>query len=113
MVEKESDFIAAVIARPADDQPRLMYADWLLDNDQSTQCPECRGCIFKRLAQPGSFRLPVCESCRGVGRIGNGYAARSAFIRTQCFLAKLRPCPRCDDTGAAILPGQRRCGTYT
>jgi uncharacterized protein (TIGR02996 family) len=44
--------LRAVLANPADDAPRLVYADWLTEHDQGDRADEIRG----QVANPG-FRL--------------------------------------------------------
>jgi uncharacterized protein (TIGR02996 family) len=73
--------LRAICKFPADDDPRLQYADWLDDRATSGVCPEChQGRRF------GSD-WPNCPHCHGSGRTGNGFAERAEFIRVQCQLA--------------------------
>lgn len=74
-------FLAAIIARPQDDLPRLIYADWLADAAE--------------WAQPDGSK-PV------------SYAERAEFIRVQCELAGLESKPKNPSTPTGLvadLPG--------
>lgn len=100
--------IAAIVASPEEDTPRLMYADWLEENAESklVACPKCRG---KRRVQRGycdafmygcdefgddncehKNELVTCYACDGTGTLPDSPRAdRAAIIRVQCELAKV------------------------
>lgn len=86
------NLLRAICARPADDQPRLVYADWLADHADEVRCDKCNG--------TGSWRMPMfshidpCNACDGTGRRSNRFAERSEFIRVQIDLANTE-CPGC------------------
>lgn len=61
----ESALLAAIIAEPADDNVRLVYADWLDENDQPERAEFIR--LQVALAWPDS--LPKCEKCEGTKRV--------------------------------------------
>lgn len=78
-------FIRAICNRPADDLPRLVFADWL-EEKAAGVCEAC--CGRKRtfaktlpeavdMARRGSSH--TCPTCHGTGT--NGYAERAEFIR--------------------------------
>jgi repeat-companion domain TIGR02996 len=93
------NFIRAICLAPEDDAPRLIFADWLDENDGSMACPKCggHGTIVgpfvdgvheagKILGTDSSGRLMMqteCVFCLGLGPVPNGYAARAEFIRLQ------------------------------
>ena len=91
----------AVLARPDDDLPRLVYADWLDENaGDGAPCPRCEG--GGRLRRDtgerrwdGTFVMKWvdCSHCRGTARVPNGFAERAEFIRVQCELSRLRTDP--------------------
>lgn len=95
----EAALKAAIWDSPADDLPRVVYADYL--DEHATVTQQC-GCY---LDQPGwafvGSRLRRCPDCRGEARIqGNGFAARAELIRVQCELARWKGkdhdhCPVC------------------
>ena len=69
-MEHES-FLRAIIARPDDDLPRLVFADWLDENATQSHWDDIHR-----------------HDSIGV-RPGNGYAERAEFIRVQCELARI------------------------
>lgn len=111
----EVALLRAVAARPDDDTPRLVYADWLDDNAGTIDCPKCGGSgyqpptaadflfVRERVGPDGhvtryvemgpvNFRPPPkCDRCRGTGAVADGRAARAEFIRVQVELARSFP----------------------
>lgn len=100
--------LAAVLARPADDTPRLVYADWLDDHDGAVTCPSCEGtgwttrekAVVYGLESPvliPDFATVGCPKCdgrrdrRGRGWAPSGAAGRAEFIRVQCDAASGKP----------------------
>jgi len=79
----EGSFLRTILDTPLDDAPRLVYADWLEENDRRDGCPECEGYRF------GEYTMPRCGTCHGDGVVGNGYAALAEFIRVQIELAEI------------------------
>jgi uncharacterized protein (TIGR02996 family) len=78
MTEREA-LLAAVIASPDDDLPRLAYADWLDEHAGEVECDQCKG---KQVA--------YCTKCKwGQGRLSNHFAERAEFIR--CEVASVNP----------------------
>jgi uncharacterized protein (TIGR02996 family) len=89
MTEQDA-FLAAILANPADDLPRLVFADWL-DENKSSVCRECEGSGIRR-----DLPIPIipgisidCRPCCGTGQVVNTNAERAEFIRVQCELASL------------------------
>jgi uncharacterized protein (TIGR02996 family) len=88
--------LAAVLAAPADDAPRLVYADWLEENataDHVGPCPECGGKprhkLVTRNGEEYRYEQIVCKCAwRRFAVPGNGFAERAEFIRVQCALAR-------------------------
>lgn len=86
MTTEEHALLCAILAEPAEDTPRLVYADWLQENGDGP-CPRCAG----RGPEPGrvyshhthSFD-EACSNCRGTGTVPYGRAERAEFIRVQC-----------------------------
>ncbi len=66
-------FLGAIIDNPADDLPRLVYADWLDENAGTVTCERCAG---------------------------TGNAERAKFIRLQCAIGN--PIGACERTGEVI-----------
>lgn len=101
MNDDEAAFLRRIIEAPADDTPRLVYADWLEENAGRLPCPECAGAkrvrdySFKPYHLPDGFgaegvpyRVFDCPACQGLGRgASDGRAERAEFIRLQCQLA--------------------------
>lgn len=91
----ETGLLAAVRANPADDTPRLVYADWLQEFDTPTKCIRCDGSGLwdaplenKRF---GYHPTDPCPACNGMGWIPGQRAGRAEFIRVGCELAALVP----------------------
>src|SRR5262245_32906100 len=93
--------LAAVLAHPADDTARLVYADWLEENAGTVECTACGGTCSvmgtgKRnpVASKNQYSCP----CRS-GRVSDGRAERAEFIRVQVELARTKGCDECWDSG--------------
>src|SRR5262245_23642963 len=96
-----SALFRAILADPADDAPRLVYADWLDEHaTDSAVCPNCDGRGETRYCDAaGDMDDEPCGQCggslaggykRGTGRVGgNGFAERAEFVRVQCELAHI------------------------
>lgn len=93
-------FINAIIAAPDDDAPRLVYADWLDENDGTEKCTKCNGegwvYTTHRLAEMDQDERcstsARCEVCDGKGSCANKFADLAEFIRVQCELANNNNC---------------------
>lgn len=92
---------AGILERPEDDVARLVYADWLEENDGSEPCGRCKGTGWRPNAPASgllssrpypdfpSFATIGCPHCggkrdhKGSGTVPNGNAERAEFIRVQ------------------------------
>ncbi len=87
----EDALLAAILADPEDDTPRLVFADWLDENEASVTCERCdgTGCTFCG-GEDRDYHSSCneCNRCDGSGFVSNGYAAKADLIRIQCELAK-------------------------
>lgn len=89
--------LAAIIAQPGGDTPRLMYAD-VLDAIDSVRvkCPKCKGTGWMDAADPASGRTTgefqtTCNRCHGEREVlDTSNRDRAEFIRVQCELARLQ-----------------------
>lgn len=80
--------LAAVLANPEEDLPRLVYADWLDDNGKADRAKFIRASIeFDRL--PGRWGGNICEevekgqiSCANIGS-WTGYFCRGCALRAE------------------------------
>lgn len=97
MSDTQAKFIRAICESPQEDMPRLVYADWLVENHVNRPCDnDCRqigGLLGTRVYEscgPES-RWAVCPVCKGRGGIANGFADHAAFIRVQIELASMDP----------------------
>ncbi len=98
----EAALVRAVCESPADDAPRLVYADWCEERTGDVPCGRCRG--HKRVMVPdagalqrmrqrgGTPMIPPqrhipCPACSGSGRVSDGRRERAEFIRVQVELA--------------------------
>lgn len=96
MTDQEA-LIAAIIANPADDTARLVYADCLDENAGESEAP-CVSCAGTGWDDRGRTKYvpPVyqCRTCLGekVTRTSNGYAERAEFIRVQVELERTPGC---------------------
>src|SRR6185312_14607164 len=82
-----------ILDRPADDTPRLMLADHLDETAVAVACGACVGVGKVPEYEPGTdgvWRVVrnICQRCGGTGSVPDGRAARAAFIRVQCELAR-------------------------
>jgi uncharacterized protein (TIGR02996 family) len=102
MSDREA-LLAAVLDRPGDDTPRLVYADWLDDHASgptTATCGECRG-AGGRVNPTGGYvefsgpypKWERCFRCKGekVVVAPDPMAARAEFIRVQVELARRYP----------------------
>ncbi len=80
--------LAAVNADPANDEPRLVYADWLFEHQGTVVCPVCNGEPNPPFESGGQM-WAGCGRCPGSGQVSDGRAERAEFIRVQCELARL------------------------
>lgn len=69
-------FWKAIGARPDDQLPRLVFADWLDERAGTVECPE-PGCGNPAIGWNGFHR---CRRCSGTGYVGNGYAELAAAL---------------------------------
>lgn len=102
----EAALLAAILAAPGDDAPRLVYADWLEEHAGDSRCAQCIGVGVVSIMQN------ECPRCHGTGRISDGRAERAEFIRVQIELAgrgnhdistPLHGLKRCCDCGPAQI----------
>lgn len=106
-----AELLDAVRDRPADNLPRLAYADWLESRAGGEDCRRCNGRKNWHDALTGFGK---CFDCQGVGRLLNRYAERAEFIRAQCAthpiwcsetrtMSSAMPSHRCPACGAVSL----------
>lgn len=96
MTADELALVAAVNTTPADDTPRLAYADWLDEHAGTVDC-FCKGRKWK---QPDP-----CHRCNGRYGLSDGRRERAEFIRVQCEIATVGPT---DSVRGKLVPLQRR-----
>ena len=97
MTSEEEAFLRAIRASPNDDNPRLVYADWLEDKSGMEKCETCGGAGEHEqfmMAGPHSGELkkvPIglqpCADCDGVGWIPDEHKIHAELIRVQCEIA--------------------------
>lgn len=95
-VEREA-LLWGILADPANDAPRLVYADWLDEHAGPAICGGCLGAGVRSFdyAMTGLQRRPdlrpattvQCPRCSGRGIASDGRRERAEFIRIQCELA--------------------------
>src|SRR3990172_3974329 len=85
--------VAAILAEPDEDTPRLVYADWLDENDQPEWAEYIRLQIFLSLNHGrGEPTDPCVEAYRRERELGAGIA---------------RPCVGCTDRGTSgVVDGE-------
>jgi uncharacterized protein (TIGR02996 family) len=81
MTPDELALLAAILADPGDDTPRLVYADWL-DENADERCHKCDGAGTQPCPTTPDFSQ-TCSACWGKG---SGRRERAEFIRVQCEL---------------------------
>jgi len=79
--------LTTILQFPAEDTPRLGFADWLEENSAEVECGTCDGDGLKR-AMTINGRVK-CPTCSGTGRVPDGRRARAEFIRCQIEIARL------------------------
>lgn len=81
-------FLNAIVEKPKDYTVRVVFADWIQENDGF--CPWCHGRKTERLADAaGDMDDLDCRMCCGTGR--NNFLERAEFIRLQCGQAGISP----------------------
>lgn len=76
-------FIAKILEEPTEDLPRLVFCDWLEENNGDA-CAKCGG---TRVNIAGCvYGTSECQSCETGPRAPNGFADRAEFIRLQLQL---------------------------
>ena len=126
------ELLAAVVANPNEDTPRLVYADWLQEQESvRVACPKCVSKTFVSNSQQRRAQFN-CKVCQGSGTIlDTSNADRAEFIRVQCQVTRteypdLRVresallthyrdkwlkclCPDCGGSGDELSDGQGKC----
>jgi len=118
-VNEHDALVAAILANPESDMPRLVYADWLQEQPSHIECGNCQGKGWlireatdeTRLVitddygfepdtpRPATFGIGYqwfrCEACNGKKHIPTYYHERAEFIRVQCRFDELaaKHCP--------------------
>lgn len=77
----DTALLRSILGNPADDTARLVYADWLDENDGAREC--C--CVASGYA----FGDTCGNRCLRTGLIRNGFAERAEFIRVQVEIARI------------------------
>lgn len=83
--------LAAILANPEEDTPRLAMADWLDEQPPTSPCPKCHGEGYDpEVEWPASNGCVRCDNdgtTPATGRVPSGFAVRAEFIRVQVELA--------------------------
>jgi hypothetical protein len=74
-------FKRAILENPAEDTPRLVYADWLDEHAGFIKCPYCYGDGI--LGPIAGIPKGECEDCKGTGEVSDKSRERASFIRAQ------------------------------
>lgn len=100
----ETALLRAILTHPAEDTPRLMYADWLDENAETGACRACEGCgqVYDGGGSGLVTTIPAtrsnvvrfsddrdCPTCHGTGWASDGRAARAEFIRVQIGIVQV------------------------
>lgn len=96
----EAGLMGAILAVPEDDNPRLIYADWLDEHAVDAVCTDCH-----QGRRYGSDWINC--PCRGTGRVSDGRRELAEFVRVQCELARLADCDH-DKVNEVWLDGSCR-----
>lgn len=88
MHPEQRALLNAIIANPADDAPRLIYADWLDEHDGQATCQRCNGNASHWIKS----EYGICTTCNGSGCVPNLFAERADFIRKQLDLPDVDNC---------------------
>lgn len=113
--DERAALLRAICEHPAEDTPRLVYADWLDEHAEETACGACDFGWLPKTGTPDAGMVSRCPACRGTGRVSNGYAARAAHIRWAianprnsavclcgCRWREPNPCEMCRMMGAEV-----------
>lgn len=80
---RERDFLDAVLDRPLDNTPRLVYADWLDERADTLTCSVCSG-LGKYIPRKAEVREPIrCYTCSGIGIVPDRPGCLAKLIRVQ------------------------------
>lgn len=105
MSNEKAEFLARIreTNHTSDNTPRLVFADWLEENEKSERCGDCygaghafcpnchgEGCSVYGVAANGPcLAADDCHRCAGSGTVSNGFKGRAEFIRVQCRIYDL------------------------
>lgn len=98
LTQDRKALLAAIIANPDDDTPRLIYADYMDElGDSWVKCSTCKGkkrTIIRKKTVASHKTTIRCKTCNGAGSVrSTSNADRAAFIRLQIELSKAPPAP--------------------
>lgn len=91
---EEICFVRAIAASPEDLDTRLIFADWLEENERTEICPQCKGkgwIVRQDRSTKSDDGKTVCRDCMGKRTTENGFVQRAELIRVQCELARHFP----------------------
>lgn len=114
-VTAEAALLHAIRLHPAEDTPRLIYADWLDENaEPGNSCGRCRGrgetVAHWQSTSDTWGSVDRCCDCDGTGRVSDGRRERAEFIRIQIRIAGLRAACGCGGYTALRGGGQHHNG---
>lgn len=92
--ETESNLLKAIAAAPADDVPRCVLADALLEGAERPTCRVCEG-AKGWFADKTHTEFVTCGHCGGLGWVSDGRAEFAAFIQCQLELSRRPGCEVC------------------
>lgn len=129
----KEDWLRAICENPADDTLRLVYADWLEEQEETptSPCPQCNG--NKKVPYCSRFMYScselgiecdckskkICETCKGIGNVQ--HQSRASLIREQvaeghithnCHPNSPQWHPLCLVPELAALPSSWTCTGY-
>lgn len=93
MTDQGTAFLRSIAQSPEDIGLRLIFADWLEDNQEPpTKCRECGGLgSYTWPSEDGGSPVLECNTCKGAGFVADAKSLRAEFIRVQCELAEKLP----------------------
>ena len=88
--DEQAQLLAAIVAEPDEDTPRLVYADWLQENGDTEQAQFIRDSIVLARAPHGSETESLARRVQS-GTLPGGVAVVLVKSKPQLYLQRMPP----------------------